>query len=74
MDKRGDSVIPGGATSLSACAMRLMSRRANPNGADALAAAAQAADAARERTARFLLGHRLEQLREQSAVRGRRRG
>lgn len=43
--------------------------RANPNGADALAAAAKAADAARERTAQFLLNQRLEQLREQSAAR-----
>lgn len=43
--------------------------RANPNSADALAAAAKAADAARERTARFLLDQRLEQLREQSTVR-----
>ncbi|MFJ5611075.1 hypothetical protein ACIQCJ_17010 [Streptomyces sp. NPDC093221] len=43
--------------------------RANPNGADALAAAAKAADAARERTAQFLLNERLEQLREQSAAR-----
>jgi hypothetical protein len=42
--------------------------RANPNGADALAAAAKAADAARERTAQFLLNQRLEQLRELSAV------
>jgi hypothetical protein len=38
--------------------------RANPNGADALTAAAKAADAARERTAQFLLEQRVEQLRE----------
>lgn len=42
--------------------------RANPNGADALAAAAKAADAAREHTAQFLLHQRLEQLREQTAA------
>jgi hypothetical protein len=43
--------------------------RANPNGADAIAAATKAADAARERTAQYLLVTRLEQLREQAAVR-----
>ncbi|MFH8663074.1 hypothetical protein [Streptomyces afghaniensis] len=37
--------------------------RANPNGADAVAAATKAADAARERTAKYLLTLRLEQLR-----------
>lgn len=36
--------------------------RANPGGADALAAAAKAADTARERTALYLLNERLEQL------------
>ncbi|OIJ92353.1 hypothetical protein BIV23_38645 [Streptomyces monashensis] len=41
----------------------------NPNGADAVAAATKAADAARERTAEYLLATRLEQLREQTAVR-----
>ncbi len=42
---------------------------ANPNGADAVAAATKAtkaADAARERTAEYLLATRLEQLREQT--------
>ncbi|MET9535344.1 hypothetical protein ABZY02_33110 [Streptomyces sp. NPDC006649] len=43
--------------------------RANPNGTDAIAAAAKAADAARERTAQYLLATRLEQLRDQAAVR-----
>ncbi|GAA1709389.1 hypothetical protein [Streptomyces yatensis] len=42
--------------------------RANPNGADAVAAAMKAADAARERTAQYLLATRLEQLREQAAT------
>ncbi|GGN41192.1 hypothetical protein [Streptomyces fuscichromogenes] len=37
--------------------------RHNPNGADAIAAATKAADAARERTAEYLLATRLEQLR-----------
>lgn len=41
--------------------------RANPNGADAVAAATKAADAARERTAQYLLEARLEQLRKQAA-------
>lgn len=41
----------------------------NPNGADAIAAATKAADAARERTAQYLLAARLEQLREQAAYR-----
>ncbi|PBC87047.1 MULTISPECIES: hypothetical protein [unclassified Streptomyces] len=41
----------------------------NPNGADAVAAATKAADAARERTAQYLLAERLEQLREQAAAR-----
>ncbi|MGW3563547.1 hypothetical protein ACWDSL_06540 [Streptomyces sp. NPDC000941] len=40
--------------------------RANPNGADAVAAATKAADTARERTAQYLLKARLEQLREQA--------
>ncbi|MFC9429587.1 hypothetical protein [Streptomyces sp. NPDC056987] len=40
----------------------------NPNGADAIAAATKAADAARERAAKYLLTVRLEQLREQAAV------
>ncbi|MET7534272.1 hypothetical protein ACFWB1_04085 [Streptomyces goshikiensis] len=43
--------------------------RHNPNGADALAAATKAADAARERTAQFLLAARVEWLREQAAAR-----
>jgi len=43
--------------------------RANPSGADALAAAAKAASAARERTAQFLLRERLEQLRAQAPFR-----
>lgn len=43
--------------------------RANPNGADAVAAATKAADAARERTAEYLLAVRLERLREQTAER-----
>jgi hypothetical protein len=43
--------------------------RANPSGADAVAAATKAADAARERTAEYLLAMRLEQLREQTADR-----
>ncbi|WP_326681018.1 hypothetical protein [Streptomyces sp. NBC_01237] len=38
--------------------------RHNPNGADAVAAATKAADAARERTAQHLLARRLEQLRK----------
>lgn len=42
---------------------------ANPNGADAVAAATKAADAGRERTTRYLLATRLEQLREQTAAR-----
>ncbi|WJY43237.1 hypothetical protein QT196_38920 (plasmid) [Streptomyces sp. P9-2B-2] len=41
----------------------------NPNGADAIAAATKAADAARERTAQYLLAERLEQLRVQAAAR-----
>ncbi|MEV4975329.1 hypothetical protein AB0K59_30945 [Streptomyces scopuliridis] len=41
----------------------------NPHGADAVAAATKAADAARERTAQYLLTVRLEQLREQAADR-----
>ncbi|MEV8297801.1 hypothetical protein [Streptomyces rochei] len=41
----------------------------NPNGADAVAAASKAADAARERTAQYLLATRLEQLRERAAAR-----
>ena len=41
----------------------------NPHGADAVAAATKAADAARERTAQYLLATRLEQLREQLAAR-----
>ncbi|MGW7620758.1 hypothetical protein ACWGLG_33975 [Streptomyces antimycoticus] len=41
--------------------------RANPNGADAVAAATKAADTARERTAQYLLAMRLEQLHEQTA-------
>ncbi|WP_432095665.1 hypothetical protein [Streptomyces sp. bgisy100] len=41
----------------------------NPSGADAVAAATQKAEAARERTAEHLLAVRLEQLREQSAAR-----
>ncbi|MFI0217645.1 hypothetical protein [Streptomyces lydicus] len=40
----------------------------NPTGADAIAAATKAADAARERTAQYLLAERLEQLREQAAA------
>ncbi|WP_406490687.1 hypothetical protein OHB06_01235 [Streptomyces sp. NBC_01604] len=43
--------------------------RANPTGVDAVAAATKAADAARVRTAQYLLTVRLEQLREQTAVR-----
>jgi hypothetical protein len=43
--------------------------RANPNGADAVAAATKAADTARERTAQHLLTVRLQQLREQAAAR-----
>ncbi|MET9535576.1 hypothetical protein ABZY02_34340 [Streptomyces sp. NPDC006649] len=42
--------------------------RSNPNGADAIAAAAKAADTARERTAQYLLATRLEQLRDQAAA------
>ncbi|MFF1446156.1 hypothetical protein [Streptomyces sp. NPDC058295] len=41
----------------------------NPKGADAVAAATKAADAARERTAQYLLATRLEQLRERAAAR-----
>ncbi|MFD4577267.1 hypothetical protein ACFWNK_33705 [Streptomyces sp. NPDC058417] len=41
----------------------------NPTGADAVAAATKAADAARERVAEHLLAVRLEQLREQPAAR-----
>ncbi|MFG2681267.1 hypothetical protein [Streptomyces sp. NPDC048392] len=43
--------------------------RANPNGADAVAAATTAADTARQRTAEYLLTARLEQLRERVAER-----
>ncbi|MEU0896846.1 hypothetical protein [Streptomyces massasporeus] len=43
--------------------------RANPNGADAVAAATKAADAARERTAEYLLTVRLERLQKLTAVR-----
>ncbi|AGP51812.1 hypothetical protein [Streptomyces rapamycinicus] len=42
--------------------------RAHPNGADTVAAAAKAADTARERTAEYLLATRLEQLHEQTAA------
>ncbi|MFD6465677.1 hypothetical protein [Streptomyces goshikiensis] len=41
----------------------------NPTGADAVAAATKAADAARERVAEYLLAARLEQLRERAAAR-----
>ncbi|WP_240512478.1 hypothetical protein [Streptomyces griseoruber] len=41
--------------------------RANPNGADAVAAATKAADTARQRAAEYLLVRRLEQLRERMA-------
>ncbi|MEU0214846.1 hypothetical protein ABZ281_06825 [Streptomyces sp. NPDC006265] len=41
--------------------------RKNPNGADAVAAATKAADAARERVAEYLLATRLEQLRTRMA-------
>ncbi|MFF9025671.1 hypothetical protein [Streptomyces eurythermus] len=41
----------------------------NPNGSDAVAAATEKAEAARERTAEHLLAVRLEQLREQAAAR-----
>ncbi|MFL9658713.1 hypothetical protein ACJ7VE_33955 [Streptomyces sp. PB17] len=41
----------------------------NPTGADAVAAATEKAEAARERTAEHLLAVRLEQLREQAAAR-----
>ncbi|MFK0231071.1 hypothetical protein ACIQUL_35500 [Streptomyces sp. NPDC090303] len=41
----------------------------NPTGADAVAAATKAADAARERVAEYLLAARLEQLHERSAAR-----
>ncbi|MFJ2607593.1 hypothetical protein ACIO13_21860 [Streptomyces sp. NPDC087425] len=41
----------------------------NPHSADAVAAATKAADAARERTAQYLLAARLEQLRERAATR-----
>lgn len=40
----------------------------NPNGADAAAATTKAADAARERTAQYLLAARLEQLRGRAAA------
>ncbi|MFF0714042.1 hypothetical protein ACWEVM_22015 [Streptomyces bauhiniae] len=40
----------------------------SPHGAEAVAAATKAADAARERTAQHLLAERLEKLREQTAV------
>ncbi|WP_237492905.1 hypothetical protein [Streptomyces sp. YIM 132580] len=40
-----------------------------PNSADAIAAAAKAANIARERTAEYLLATRLEQLREQTNAR-----
>lgn len=43
--------------------------RANPNGADAAAAATKAANTARTRTAEHLLAIRLEQLREQAEAR-----
>ncbi|MDH2392998.1 hypothetical protein QCN29_30325 [Streptomyces sp. HNM0663] len=43
--------------------------RHNPNGADAVAAATEKAEAARERTAEHLLAVRLKQLREQLAAR-----
>ncbi|MFF1269504.1 hypothetical protein ACFVZE_27095 [Streptomyces anulatus] len=43
----------------------------NPNGADAVAAATKAADAARERTAQHLLARRLEQLRKAAVVQPR---
>lgn len=43
--------------------------RANPNGADAVAAATEAADTARERAAEYLFTARLEQLRERMADR-----
>ncbi|MEU1457714.1 hypothetical protein [Streptomyces avermitilis] len=42
--------------------------RANPNCADAIAAATKAADAARERTTQYLLATRLEQLREEATA------
>ncbi|WP_445282617.1 hypothetical protein [Streptomyces sp. DSM 118148] len=41
----------------------------NPNGAASVAAATKAADAARDRTAQYLLAARLEQLRERAAAR-----
>ncbi|MEU7206575.1 hypothetical protein [Streptomyces sp. NPDC045470] len=41
----------------------------NPTGADAVADATKAADAARERVAEYLLATQLEQLREQAAAR-----
>ncbi|MGV9252315.1 hypothetical protein [Streptomyces sp. NPDC003697] len=41
----------------------------NRHGADAVAAATNAADAARERTAEYLLAARLEQLRERVTAR-----
>jgi hypothetical protein len=41
----------------------------NPTGADAVAAATKAAEAARERTAEYLLAVRLQQLRGQAAAR-----
>ncbi|MFJ9975151.1 hypothetical protein [Streptomyces sp. NPDC090621] len=44
----------------------------NPTGADAVAAAARAADTARERVAEHLLSARLEQLRERAAAPARR--
>ncbi|OEJ36316.1 hypothetical protein [Streptomyces agglomeratus] len=43
--------------------------RHNPNGADAVAAATQKGEAARERVAEYLLATRLKQLREQAAAR-----
>ncbi|MGW5070202.1 hypothetical protein ACWEQJ_29590 [Streptomyces cyaneofuscatus] len=43
--------------------------RNNPSGADAVAAATKAADAARDRVGEYLLAARLEQLREQAAAR-----
>ncbi|WP_203237896.1 hypothetical protein [Streptomyces sp. CdTB01] len=43
--------------------------RANPNGADAVAAATKAAESARERTAEYLLATRLEQLRKRTEAR-----
>ncbi|MFF6859878.1 hypothetical protein ACFY9H_31415 [Streptomyces bacillaris] len=48
--------------------------RHNPHGADAVAAAVKAADAARERTAQHLLAVRLERLRTRSAAPAERPG